>query len=226
MQTLSLRLSTIASLIPFGAKVCDIGTDHGYLPIFLAQNGKVSSIIATDINEKPLETARRNIKKAAVCGVELRLGNGLSQIKKGEVDTVVIAGMGGEVIADILKNGSFIVNDSSVSLILQPTTSPEHLRRFLCFQGFEILSETPVFENAKVYSVLLCRYTGKKITPHESFFYIGKLDVKNEFGMIYLKKQAKRCFDCMTALKGREEKKDLFESYRAAFLELEKLLNE
>ena len=108
MNNLSLRLSTIASLVPKGAFVCDVGTDHGFLPIFLMESGKARGVIATDINEKPLKKAKENLKKTGTEGITLRLCDGLSGIKKGDADTVIIAGMGGEVISGILERGKEI----------------------------------------------------------------------------------------------------------------------
>ena len=80
MNNLSLRLSTIASLVPKGAFVCDVGTDHGFLPIFLMESGIAKGVIATDINEKPLRKAEENLKKTGAEGITLRLCDGLSGV--------------------------------------------------------------------------------------------------------------------------------------------------
>ena len=101
MLDLSLRLKTIASLVPFGARVCDVGTDHGYLSIHLKQSGIAKQVIASDLRPDPLENAKKNIKYLNVTGIDLRLGNGLQPVTENEVDTVIIAGMGGEVISAI-----------------------------------------------------------------------------------------------------------------------------
>ena len=94
MSALSKRLSVIASLVPSGARVCDIGTDHAYLGIELIKSGKAISVIACDINEKPLLKAKANIEKSGVNGIELRLQDGLAGIKPGDADCIVIAGIG------------------------------------------------------------------------------------------------------------------------------------
>lgn len=226
MPKLSLRLRTVASLVPSGARVCDIGTDHAYLAIELMRCGIAKSVIAADIGEKPLENARKSLERANLQGIELRLCDGLSGILPNEVDTIVIAGMGGEVISGILKRGAAVSNDTSKTLLLQPTTSPEALRIFLCENGFEIIKELPVFENGKLYSVMLVKYTGNSSKCDDVFRYSGKLLPDSEAGLMYLSKQRKRCFDCMTALESIPEKEAEYTHYKAAFAGLDKLIKE
>ncbi len=214
MQNLSIRLKTIASLVPIGARVCDIGTDHGYLAIHLKSNDIADMVIAADINQKPLENARRNIEKSGVGGIELRLCDGLESISKGETDTIIIAGMGSEVISGIIERGSEITEDKSITLILQPTTSPELLRKFLYSKGYEIIKEIPVFENNKLYSVMLIRYSGKTSEMDELFYYIGKIPKNTENGIKYIKKQKKRFSDCAKQLKNVSYKTDEYNYYK------------
>ena len=205
MPELSVRLKTIAKLVQKNSKVCDVGTDHGYLAIYLKGEGIAQSVIATDLNEKPLKRAQENIARAGVSGISLRLCDGLMGVKPGEADTVIIAGMGGEVIAGILEKGAHIVNDSNVTLIMQPTTSPEILREFLCKKGFLIKSETPVFENGKLYSVMVCEFTGKEINCAEAFYYVGLVSPENEDGRLYIEKQKKRVLSCMAPLEFKNQ---------------------
>ncbi len=207
MQAPTLRLNTILTLVPQDARVCDVGTDHGYLPIFLKKSGKVKSIIATDINEKPLKKAEENIKKTGVEGISLRLCDGVSALSRGEADTVIIAGIGGEVISGILSRGKKNVADSEITLILQPTTSPEFLRKYLYENGFSIDREIPVEENGKLYSVMLCRFSGENTKKENWFYFSGLVDPNNPVGKRYIEKQCGRAFKCMRALeniKGKE----------------------
>lgn len=215
MPKLSKRLEILASLVPFGARVCDIGTDHGYLSIELKKHGAVEKMIATDINEKPLERAKKNIEKAQVSGIELRLCDGLSGIFPQEVDTVIIAGMGGEVISGILENGKEVARCSEISFILQPTTSPDYLRRYLFENGYTIESETPLCENGKLYSVMLCKFSGIKEKYEEYCCYIGSITSETRDGYLYIKKQYDRCFKCGEALKNIPEKQSEYNSYKA-----------
>ncbi len=224
MVNLSLRLKTIASLVPFGARVCDVGTDHALLPIYLKQEGLAKSVIATDLNVKPLENAKKNLVTSGICDISLRLCDGLSGVTANEVDTVIIAGMGGEVIVNILKNCEWI-KSNAISLILQPTTSAEELRRFLILNGFEIKSEIPVSENKKLYSVMTAKFTGAKLTYPEHFYFTGKIPLTAE-GILYIKKQQKRLLECMNALENIENKKEEYERYKLLCQQIEKLLTE
>ena len=205
-MALSLRLTLISALVPPGARVCDIGTDHGYLPIELIKHGDIKSVIATDIREKPLANAEKNIKAAGVGGITLRLCDGLEGIAQNEVDTVITAGMGGEVIASILTRSDLPTAAPAPLLIMQPTTSPEFLRRFLCENGFEILSDTALCENAKLYSVITARYTGEKYSCGEEFYYCGKVDPQTADGAKYIEKQYLRLKKCADALENIPEK--------------------
>ena len=217
MNNLSLRLSTIASLVPKGAFVCDVGTDHGFLPIFLMESGKVRSVIATDINEKPLKKAEENLKKSGAEGVTLRLCDGLSGIKKGEADTVIIAGMGGEVISGILERGKEITENADITLILQPTTSPEFLRKYLYETGYEIIKEIPVEENGKLYSVMLVKFHNNPQKKEDWVYFVGLVDPKDPVGRKYIEKQKLRAYKCMMALEHIEEKQQEFKFHKEIY---------
>ena len=222
MPALSKRLETIASLVPFGARVCDIGTDHGYLSIELMSRGDIKTVISTDINEKPLQRAKENIKRSGVEGIDLRLCDGLLGIKEDEVDIAVIAGMGGEVIASILEKGDFVAK--KVRLILQPTTSPEALRQFLYNNGYGVLNEIPLSENGKIYSVMVCSFEDKSYEPLNYQYFIGNVTPDTEDGYLYIKKQYDRCFECATALRNIPKKSEEFEFYNSVATALADIL--
>lgn len=224
MHFLSERLKLISSLINRGAAVCDVGTDHGYLPIFLKREGIASSVIATDIREKPLATAEKNIKKSGVLGIELRLCDGLDAVEKSEADTVIIAGMGGEVISGILSRCKWISNED-ITLILQPMTSAEQLRKYLYDNGFEIIEEPTVLDTGRVYSVMLVRFSGKTEEKPSHFYYIGKIDTNTENGATYINKQIKRLSDCADSLENIPEKKREYEFYFKTAKSLEEIKN-
>lgn len=225
MNKLSIRLETIASLVPFGARVCDIGTDHGYLSIHLKNSNIAKSVIATDLNERPLLTAKKNIDLSGIKGIDLRLGSGLSPIEEGEVDTVIIAGMGGEVISGILAECEWIKN-GKITLILQPTTSADALRRFLNQNGFEIKSEKAVSENRKLYSVMVTTYTGNKTEKSEWFYYIGLLKPTDEAEILYIKKQQKILLNCINSLENIPSKQEDFIKYKNAYSGITQILTE
>ena len=139
MQNLSKRLKAVASLVKKGSSVADVGTDHGYIPVYLIENDIVSSAIAMDINEKPLASCQALVKsKGLENKIQTRLSNGLENLKRGECDTVIIAGMGAELIVDILSHCDF---KNELHLILQPMTHPEIARKYLYDNGFEIFND-------------------------------------------------------------------------------------
>ena len=153
---LTKRLNMIISHIN-GSAVADIGTDHAYIPVQLALGDKAQKIIATDVNKGPLSAAENNVKANDCEGkVELRLGNGLVPLNKGECDTIVIAGMGGELIVTILAESEDVAK-SAKTLLLQPMNSQDLLRGFLSENGYEITEEDITTEGFKVYNLIIAR---------------------------------------------------------------------
>ncbi len=154
MNGLSLRLQAIADQIPLGARVADIGSDHAYLPTFLAQTGTSSFIIAGEVNDGPFQSARKQIKAADLERfVHVRKGSGLSVVDPNEVNTIVIAGMGGSLITQILMDG--IDKLSGVTqLVLQPNVGEEMVRRFGLEHGWELVEEQIIEEDDRIYEIL------------------------------------------------------------------------
>ncbi len=219
MRVLGERLKTIETLIPKGVRVADIGTDHGHLPISLIKSGKCNRVIACDIREKPLDNARENIKKTATEGIELRLGDGLSPILSGEVDYIIIAGMGGEVISGILEAANW-VKSPEYTLLLQPMTSADALRRYLSENLYEIKSETAVFDAGKLYTVIETVYSGENQPMDEAFYRIGRLDSADPTAGDYIKKQIKIVKKCISDLT-KAGKADDAARYKALLEEME-----
>lgn len=151
---ISKRLLCCASMVQPGSRVADIGTDHGYLGIYLLQSGAARHVIACDLRKDPLENARRNAKLFGVDGeMELRLSDGLEKILPDEVDTVVMAGMGGNLIQKILSQCPWRKREG-LQFILQPQSAGNVLRRWLCEDGFEIQREEPVQDGHFLYTVM------------------------------------------------------------------------
>ncbi len=222
MINLSIRLKTIASLVPNGARVCDVGTDHARLPIYLKQNNIANSVIATDLNEKPIENAKKNLLEHGVTDISLRHCDGLSAVESHEADTVIIAGMGGEVITGIIGGCDWLKNETK-TLILQPTTSAEILRKFLCDNCFDIVEEIPLCENQKLYSIMLVRYNGIRFSFSEPYYYIGKIP-RTPDGVLYIKKQLKRIEQCMLAFQNIENRKNDYLNYKYIYDEINNFL--
>ena len=151
---LSPRLRLAADLVPKGARLADVGTDHAYLPACLLMEGKIPSAIAADLREGPLSRARKTAAEYG-CGdrMAFRLCDGLSGIRPEETDAVVIAGMGGETIAQILEAAPW-VRTRKVPLVLQPMSSLPELRQRLDEGGFRILEERLAREGDTLYVVM------------------------------------------------------------------------
>lgn len=147
---LSARLRLLAGWVRPGARVADVGTDHAYLPVWLSLHGRVASAIASDLREGPLERARNTGRTYGAEDVEFRLCDGLSGIRPEEADTIVIAGMGGENIAAILAAAPW-TGDGAHTLLLQPQTRAEELRRFLSEHGYRISREALVRDHGILY---------------------------------------------------------------------------
>lgn len=161
-KILTPRLQAVAELVPEGTRLVDIGTDHAYLPIALLQNGKIASAIAADLRKGPLTRAKANLKAHHMEDrVETILSNGFSAIEPSAFDTAVIAGMGGETIAEILSAAPFLKKPDYL-LVLQPQSKAELLREYLAQNGFEILHERLALEEEKLYHIFSVKFTDKK----------------------------------------------------------------
>ena len=148
------RLRCIAETVPDGARLVDVGTDHGYLPVWLLREGRIPCAIASDINRGPLEHARRTAEAYGVAArMDFRLCAGLDGVAPDEADAVVIAGMGAETIVSILSAAPWL-RESGAMLLLQPMTKAEVLRRWLTENGFRIASERLVEDKGTIYAVL------------------------------------------------------------------------
>ena len=190
---LSKRLQTIADFVKKGAVVADIGTDHAHIPIYLIKNNIISKAYACDINAGPLEKAKENINYYGVKNIELRLSNGLEKLKTDEADTFIIAGMGGELIIDILDRGQGFF-DKKNTFILSPHTKIEEVRNYLLRKGLKILKEDMCIDEGKFYTVMEAVYIGKTFSYTKGELLFGKylIDNKNPVLFEYLKKEKQK----------------------------------
>ncbi|MBQ7693156.1 MAG: SAM-dependent methyltransferase [Oscillospiraceae bacterium] len=167
------RLEAIAALVPDGKGLIDVGTDHGYLPASLAVSGYGGRLFASDIKEGPLMAAKRTAAEAGVSErIRFLLCDGLSLCPAEEIDTIVIAGMGGDLIVKILDEAEWCL-DGRYHLILQPMTKAEVLRYWLIYNGFEIRRETLVEDAGHLYQILSARYGGQT-RLNDAELFIGK----------------------------------------------------
>ena len=173
---LSERLAAAALFVPRGSSAADIGTDHGYIPIWLVQNDVCRSVIASDIGALPLEHAKRSAAEYGEAeNIDFRLCAGLDGIRSDEADTIIIAGMGGETIAAILAAAPW-TGDGAHLLILQPMTKIPFLRAWLAENGYRFENEKLVWENNGYFPVMAVR-GGEPCGLSEAEIYGGvKLD--------------------------------------------------
>ena len=173
------RLKLIAVKVPECNTVCDIGTDHAYIPIYLMEKGICKKAIASDSKAGPLKIAAKNIEEHGFAGtIETRLCDGLDGIGPDEADVIVIAGMGGLLISEILGKGIEKARKAGL-LILQPMNSAEVLRKWLYENGFDILNEELAAENDKLYNVITAKWDGKAHNYGILELHIGKRLVEN-----------------------------------------------
>lgn len=167
---LSERLRCCAAEVMDGARVADIGCDHGYLGIHLLYDGRAAFVHACDLREQPLKRAIENALRFGVAEkMRFSRADGLRAVSPDEVDTIVCAGMGGDLIAQILSECPW-VKDKKYALILQPQSSGNDLRRKLSEQGFGIERETLADEGGFLYHVICARYgNARLLTPGEQY---------------------------------------------------------
>lgn len=169
------RLLTAASLVRPGSAVCDVGTDHGYLAVYLAEQGITSRITASDVNAAPLDAARRHVESHGVSHlVRTVLSHGLREIAPEDAEDIVICGMGGELIARIVLGVAY-TKRPEVRLILQPMTQASYLRKTLSEEGFHLLRELPVMDRGRCYSVMLWAFDGVPRECGRLFQAVGKV---------------------------------------------------
>lgn len=209
------RLLKIASLIPKGETLADVGTDHGYIPLYLFQNNIISHAVAMDVNPMPLKRAQDNICAAGYGDkCEFRLSDGLEKLSEGEVTSIVIAGMGGLLMMDIISKGKSVIN-SKTKLFLQPMIAAPELRLFLFKNGFAIENEYLVQEENKFYNIICARRGVSEY--NEEDIYIGRNTQKNSpdvFGE-YIKYKHRVCSNIIEGIKkSREPKKEELEKYK------------
>ena len=177
------RMRAVMNFVREGSRVVDVGADHGYLSISLAQSGRAAKIIATEKNINPFEAARQNISAAGLGNViELRLGDGLKVLSAGEVDTICIAGMGGALIKKILDESPEVVN-SARQLILQPMNGAKKIREHLAETNwliddedlaevagiiYEVISAVKVIDTPKIFK--------RESSPLKSKFFAQRIE--------------------------------------------------
>lgn len=219
-MTLGPRLLCVAECVRNGGVLCDVGTDHAMLPIYLASQGKISRGYATDVNEGPIMTARRNVESIGLSHmIECIHTDGLCGTGELGITDISICGMGGELIARILSECDYIKNQG-INLVLQPMSRVSELRKYLYDSGFDIVDEHYVLETGKFYNILVCRYVGMCIEYDEIELLLGKNYEAKKNDELFLIQRDRVLYH----LKNKEKSSDIKEA--EASRELYKRINE
>ncbi len=200
---LSPRLQKIADFVKPGAKVADIGTDHGYIPVYLVQNGICGHVIASDIGKGPIESAKRSGEYYGVADkIRYICAPGLNGVSENEADTIIIAGMGGETIVKILDDAKWL--HDRVTLILQPQSKLEMLLEYLKKREFAVNRACLVRDAGKLYVA----FTAAPGKPDEDLYLLDRLSdepLKNEYTSLLLKKLTIRLEGLLNAKNDSDE---------------------
>ncbi len=206
---LNPRLAAAASMVRPGKVAADVGTDHAYLPAYLIASGRCPKCIAGDIGVGPLDNARETVALYGLSEqITLARSDGLENEAFRTADDIVIAGMGGQMIASILVRAPYL-KDARYRLILQPMTRAEEVHLFLAANGFSVVEERAVTDAGKVYLILAAQYTGdvRRLTPAE--VYIGALRAGDDPDAVrFIEKQQRRFIKELEGIRHLLDKQD------------------
>ena len=222
------RLEEIINLVEDNSIVADIGTDHGIVPYELIKSNKAKKVIASDISEKSLDKLREKLDYLDEPEkIILNVSDGLDNLNEYQVDTIIISGMGGNLIVDIL-NKNIDVAKSANCLILGANNSLSVLRKFLHDNSFEIIEEVDLFENDKYYQIIKIK-VGKQLFSNDYEYEFGKflIDNKSENLKQYIKQQIENKKTILSNIseKDSDNVKNAIDNINIEIKELEKVLN-
>ena len=177
-HTLSMRLERVAAHMPVGARLADIGSDHGYLPVALMRRGLIAAAVAGEVALTPFQAAQRTVRDNGLeQQITVRRANGLEAIEPQDAITAIsVCGMGGETIRDILENGKARLSGQE-RLILQPNGGEQPLRQWLMENGYRIVSEELLSENSFYYEIIVAERAGPVLYSAEEL-YFGPLQMQ------------------------------------------------
>ncbi len=183
MAGLSERMIAVAEMVTPGKRVADIGCDHAYTAIYIAEHGIASKVYAMDVAAGPLEIGRRNVREAGLEGkIELRLSNGFGALAEGETDAAVIAGMGGSLIISIIEGGREVISPG-YELVLSPQSDIPMVREYLRNNKYIIKQEIMIEDQKKLYNIMRVEYVGEKDFISEKS---DLTDIYDEYGKYML----------------------------------------
>jgi len=228
---ISDRLKLVSDFVTEGNILADIGTDHGYIPIYLILNGKIPYAYAMDVNKGPLIRAKENVKKYSLEDkITIRLSDGLEALNSKEADTVLIAGMGGELTLKILKNGKEILKDVR-ELVLSPHSEIHLIREYLLKNDYEITREDMIFDGGKYYTIIKAvrnkNADNVEYLKSKTYLEYGKLLVEENNNILfdYLLDRKNKLEDVILKIKENNNQIKRIEEINHEILEIDKLIN-
>ena len=231
MIELGERLTRVASFVPKGSKVCDVGSDHAYLPVYLIQNDQITSGIAGEVVEGPYLSAKQTVRDYRMENrIEVRLGDGLQILsKEDEVTAVTICGMGGELISRILEagyNGGHL--NGRERLILQPNVAEHFVREWLMNHSYHIVEETVVEDNHRLYEIIVAEPVDKRVEYTELELKYGPILLKESSALSvakwnWMNRKNKEILEQLQKSKTPQHEK--IEQFEKAFNELQGVID-
>ena len=231
MIELGERLTRVSSFVPNGSKVCDVGSDHAYLPVYLIQNDQISCAIAGEVVEGPYLSAKQTVRDYRMEDrIEVRLGDGLKILsKEDEITTVTICGMGGELISRILEAGySGGHLNGRERLILQPNVAEHFVREWLMNHSYHIVEETVVEDNHRLYEIIVAEPVGKHIEYTELELKYGPILLKesSELSVVKWNRMNRKNKEILEQLqKSKTPQHEKMEQFEKAFNELQGVID-
>ena len=231
MIELGERLTRVASFVPKGSKVCDVGSDHAYLPVYLIQNDQISCAIAGEVVEGPYLSAKQTVRDYRMENrIEVRLGDGLQILsKEDDITAVTICGMGGELISRILEagyNGGHL--NGRERLILQPNVAEHFVREWLMNHSYHIVEETVVEDNHRLYEIIVAEPVDKRVEYTELELKYGPILLKESSALSvakwnWLNRKNKEILEQLQKSKTPQHEK--IEQFEKAFNELQGVID-
>lgn len=231
MIELGERLTRVASFVPNGSKVCDVGSDHAYLPVYLIQKDQITCAIAGEVVEGPYLSAKQTVRDYRMENrLEVRLGDGLQILsKEDEVTAVTICGMGGELISRILEagyNGGHL--NGRERLILQPNVAEHFVREWLMNHSYHIVEETVVEDNHRLYEIIVAEPVDKRVEYTELELKYGPILLKESSELSvakwnWLNRKNKEILEQLQKSKTPQHEK--IEQFEKAFNELQGVID-
>ena len=231
MIELGERLTRVASFVPKGSKVCDVGSDHAYLPVYLIQNDQISCAIAGEVVEGPYLSAKQTVRDYRMENrIEVRLGDGLQILsKEDDITAVTICGMGGELISRILEagyNGGHL--NGRERLILQPNVAEHFVREWLMNHSYHIVEETVVEDNHRLYEIIVAEPVDKRVEYTEVELKYGPILLKesSELAVSKWNRMNRKNKEILEQLqKSKTPQHEKIEQFEKAFNELQGVID-